>query len=170
MVVRSCVLLAFCLCAAAHAAEIGQSSLRELRLDKFDQPAPDFSIGDGRMLSDCRGQWVLLHFWATWCKPCVRELPQLNRLYLRWRDDPVTFLTVSIEYENRDEVFAFARRLGLQLPVLLANEIGITDRYWNWGLPVTYVINPEGMIVARALGPREWDSGAADALMASLAR
>jgi peroxiredoxin len=168
MVYRSLVILVFYLCTAVQAGEIDKQSWHDLRLNRLNQPAPDFSVGKNKLLSGYQGQWVILHFWATWCKPCSSELPKLNDLFMRWRDHNVAFLTVSIDTENKERVSTFTQKLGLRLPVLLGDDIDVTDRYWSWGLPVTYIINPDGIIVARALGPREWNSDAGDELLASL--
>lgn len=168
MVYRSLFILVFCLCTAVQAGEIDKQSWHDLRLIRLNQPAPDFSVGQNKMLSGYQGKWVILHFWATWCEPCATELPELNHLYMRWRNHDVAFLTVSIDTENKERVPAFTQKLGLQLPVVLGDDANVTDRYWTWGLPVTYIINPDGIIVARALGPREWNSDAGDELLTSL--
>lgn len=168
MVYRLFILLALCFYTSVQAGEINKQSWHDLRFNKLNQPAPDFSVGDGKLLSSYHGQWVILHFWATWCEPCSSELPELNHLYMRWRDHDVEFLTISIDTEDKEKVSAFAQKLGLQFPVLLGDDVNVTDRYWTWGLPVTYIINPDGIIVARALGPREWDSNAGDTLLTSL--
>ena len=168
MVYRFLVSVALCFCTAIQAGEVNEHSWHDLQLTRLNQPAPDFPVGNNKLLSGYQGQWVILHFWATWCEPCSSELPKLNHLYMRWRDHDVAFLTVSIDTEDKEHVSAFVQRLGLQLPVLFGNDINVTDRYWTWGLPVTYIINPDGYIVARALGPREWDSSAGDILLGSL--
>jgi len=158
------------LCASwANAGAIPKQSWRGLGLQKLDQPAPDFGARDSTILASHRGQWVLLHFWATWCAPCEQELPDLNRLYERWGSHGgIEFLTISIDSDNAKDVPVFVSRLGLQLPVLLATEAHATKRYWIWGVPVTYLIDPDGRLVARALGPRPWDSAAGDALLEGL--
>ena len=153
----------------ANAGAIPKQSWRDLGLQKLDQPAPDFGAGDSTFLATHRDQWVLLHFWATWCAPCAEELPELNRLYTRWRDHHgIAFLTVSIDSDNAAGVPDFMNRLGLQLPVQLSTETHPTKKYWSWGVPVTYLIDPRGRLVARALGPRQWDSAAGDSLLAGL--
>ena len=161
------IILLFCNC--AQAGNIPEQSWRELRLDRLDQPAPEFNTGDGKSLYDYRGQWVIMHFWATWCGPCAHELPALNNLYNRWHTHhDVAFFAISIDTDTKADVAGFVRRLGLQLPVLSADAMHAPERYWTWGVPATYLVNPEGNLVARALGPRGWDSVAGDALLAAL--
>ncbi|MBI5344051.1 MAG: TlpA family protein disulfide reductase, partial [Deltaproteobacteria bacterium] len=99
------------------------------------------------------------HIWATWCKPCKEEFPLFNALYQRFRDKEAVLLPVAIdEGMDRDALASFAKGLGAAFPVYLAKEGGITDRYWRWGVPVTYVIDKKGSIAGRALGPRDWAS------------
>ena len=161
------VILLFCNC--AQAGNIPAQSWRDLRLEKLDQPAPEINTGDGESLSRHRGQWVIMHFWATWCGPCAHELPALNNLYGRWhKHQDVAFLAISIDTESAMDVGDFVRKYGLQLPVLLSRDMHTPERYWNWGVPATYIVNPEGKLVARALGPRAWDSDAGDTLLAAL--
>ena len=103
-----------------------------------------------------------------WCSSCMKELPELERLYSRCDSKKVAFITVSIDEEHKDKVASFIRNLDLKLPVVLGMNTKISRSYWNWGVPVTYLINPQGKIIARALGPRNWDSVAGDKLIASL--
>lgn len=110
----------------------------------------------------------MLHFWATWCKPCARELPALDHLYMRWRHQAVAFFALAIDDENETGVPAYVRAHGLQLPVLPLSVPHAPRNYWNWGVPASYLINPEGQLVGRALGERNWDSDAGDALIAAL--
>jgi thiol-disulfide isomerase/thioredoxin len=157
----------FC-CNCAHAGDIPGQSWHDLQLDKLDQPAPQFDTGSGKTLADYHGQWVIMHFWATWCGPCMHELPALNNLYIRWHNHHVAFFAISIDTDSAADVAGFVRKLGLQLPLLLSGEMHTPERYWSWGVPATYLVNPEGRLVARALGPRAWDSVAGDALLAAL--
>jgi thiol-disulfide isomerase/thioredoxin len=154
--------------AQLHAADVPERERRELRLDRLDQPAPEFNLGAGHTLADCHGQWLFLHFWATWCSTCISELPALNRLRERAASRPVSFLAVAVDTANEAYAAQLARELAPRLPLRLQSEAAAPERYWSFGLPVTYVIDPQGRLVARALGPRDWDSPVADALLASL--
>ena len=151
------------------AGGIPEASWDTLKLQRLEQPAPDFSPADGTRLSDLKGQWLVLHFWATWCGPCATELPALNRLYARRPGEGIAFLAIAIDSENADKIAEFVSRHGLALPIRLERDAQAGDRYWGFGLPVTYLIDPDGRIAARALGARDWDSAAGDALLAALA-
>ena len=167
---RLLVLTILLICAKVQAGGIPEQSWHDLQLDKLNQLAPDFATGDGKSLSDHRGQWVLLHFWATWCGPCRHELPALDHLYARWRDHHnIAFFAISIDTDGPEIVFDYIRKLGLQLPVLLSGAAHTPERYWSLGVPITYLVNPEGQAVARAYGPRAWDSVPGDVLLAALA-
>lgn len=161
-------LIALSFSAVLQAGEISDQSWNELHLDKLNQSAPVFAVTYNKTLSNFQGQWVLLHFWATWCSPCRKELPELERLYSRCDSKKVAFITVSIDEEHKDKVTSFIHSLDLKLPVVFGMDANISRSYWNWGVPVTYLINPKGKIIARALGPRDWDSVAGDKLIASL--
>lgn len=138
-----------------------------LAFDRLDQPAPPLVLDQGRTLADYGGRWVLLHFWATWCGPCVKEMRALDRLHRRWADK-VAFFTVSIDEDGEQSVPPFLREHGIEVTTLLARDTRASDRYWRQGVPVTYLIDPEGRLVARALGVREWDTDAADRTLAAL--
>jgi thiol-disulfide isomerase/thioredoxin len=137
-------------------------------LDVLHEPAPDFALDADHSLAGMRGKWVILHFWATWCTSCVKELPALERLYSRWANHDVEFVAVAMDAGNRAGVEEFVQRLNITLPVYLQDNVHAPEVYATWGLPATYFINPEGQVMARALGPREWDSQSADQLLQSL--
>ncbi|MCP5181316.1 MAG: TlpA family protein disulfide reductase [Pseudomonadales bacterium] len=142
-------------------------SARTLPLDRLDQPAPPLSLGGGRSLGDYQGQWVMLHFWATWCTPCVRELPALQRFEARSAGTFV-LLTVAMDGDNRALVEAFQQQHGITLPVVLEQQATGHAPFTGWGLPATYFIAPNGYVVARALGPRGWDAVEPTALAGQL--
>lgn len=138
-----------------------------LAFDRLGQPAPPLVLDDGKTLADYGGQWVLLHFWATWCGPCVKEMRDLDRLHGRW-GEKVAFFTVSIDDDGERSVPPFLREHGIEITTLLARDTRASDRYWRQGVPVTYLIDPEGNLAARALGTREWGTEAADRTLAAL--
>jgi len=116
-------------------------------------PAPDFSLPDleGRRvrLSDYRGRVVLLHFWATWCPHCVKEMELLEKS----REDgtgkglsPVVAINLG---EPVRRVEKFVRKLGLSYPVLLDGRGRVAQAYGVVGLPATIVVSPEGMVMKK---------------------
>jgi len=150
------------------------SAFKAQHLQRLDEAAPDLLLRDAsggqQRLSDLRGRPVILHFWATWCKPCRRELPALEALAGKFANSDIAFLIVSIDTETDvEQVRHYAQALGVRLPVYLASEGQVTDRYWSWGIPATYLIDRGGLLVGRALGPREWTSPAMQAAITQFA-
>jgi len=145
------------------AAGLGVASLRPI----VDRPvargleAPAFSLpvlgGDSTVnLVDTRGQVVLLNFWATWCKPCEDEMPAMDRLYRSLSAEGFEMLAVSVD-EEPELVEKFRQRLGVSFPILLDPEQNVSRRYQTTGFPESLLIDREGMIVERYIGPRDWD-------------
>jgi cytochrome c biogenesis protein CcmG/thiol:disulfide interchange protein DsbE len=134
--------------------------------------APDFTLptlkGDTLTLSDFGGRVVVLNFWATWCGPCVKEMPTLERLADRLADRGLSVLAVSLDMGDPKRVADFVRGYGWRLPVLLDPLAQVGDAYAIRAMPTTYVIGPDGNIRGRSFGAQEWDTPAAVALMESL--
>jgi peroxiredoxin len=124
--------------------------------------APDFAVTDldGRAvrLSALRGRVVLLNVWTTWCAPCREEMPSLDRLHARLRERAFTLLAVSQDEEGRRAVEPFVQQTRLSFPVYLDPEHQVGDRYGVWGYPETFVIDRNGIVVERVIGPRDWAS------------
>ena len=123
-------------------------------------PAPDFTLraldGAEQSLSSLRGRVVLLNFWATWCKPCEDEMPAMQRLHAALAGPDFELLAVSVD-EGDAEVRAFRDRLGLRFPILLDPEKRAAGAYQTFRFPESWLIDRDGTVVARYIGPREWD-------------
>jgi len=124
--------------------------------------APDFAVSDlqGRTvrLSALRGRVVLLNLWTTWCPPCIDEMPSIDRLHRSLDGEDFTLLAVSEDEEGRHAVEPFAERMKLGFPIFLDPEHQVGDRYGVWGYPETFVIDRNGYVVERVIGPRDWSS------------
>ncbi|WHZ23325.1 MAG: TlpA disulfide reductase family protein [Nitrospira sp.] len=119
----------------------------------------DLKALDGRsvQLADLRGKVVLVNFWATWCGPCKEEMPAFERL--RQRLDPERFALVTITTDmQRDGIKHFLANLNVQLPVLFDEDQDVSRAYLVRALPTTVLIDRQGTVVGRAVGPREWDT------------
>lgn len=118
--------------------------------------AGDFTMtdmaGKTHKLSQYKGKWVLVNFWATWCPPCLDEIPDLVELHEN-RKNNLVVLGVALDYRNGEQVKDFADGLLVSYPIILGDrkmsaQIGPVD-----GLPTTYLYNPQGKLVAHQLGP-----------------
>jgi len=124
--------------------------------------APDFAVSDlqGRTvrLSALRGKVVLVNLWTTWCPPCVEEMPSMERLNARLAGDDFMVLAVSQDEDGRRVVEPFVERMKLTLPVFLDPDHEVGDRYGVTGYPETFVVDRNGYVVERVIGPRDWTS------------
>ena len=120
-------------------------------------------------LADYRGKYVLLNFWATWCAPCRKEMPQLNTLQKEFGGDHFEVLTIATGRNSPQGIVKFFEEAGVDsLPrhqdpqQQLAGQMGI------FGLPITVLINPRGEEIARLRGDAKWDSDSAKAIVKAL--
>ena len=154
-------------------AALGQDPYKALDLirPKSGQVAKDFSVPtpDGKMLrlADYRGKVVFLNFWATWCPPCREEMPAMERVYQRYRDKGFVVLALSVDSEGGPVVIPFVKQYKLSFPIGLDPKMEVADRYGVRGLPTSFLASRTGALVAVALGPREWDGKAGQALLES---
>jgi thiol-disulfide isomerase/thioredoxin len=138
---------------------------------RTDTWPPGFSAATGeghsQALESFRSRVVFLNFWATWCLECRVELPALEQLDRDYAPRGLTILTVNVR-EEPGTVRRYARELGLTMPPLLDSAGAITRSYGVIGLPTSFLIGRERRAVAPAIGPREWTSAEARALIESL--
>ena len=125
--------------------------------------APAFELtrleGGTLSLGELRDRVVLVNFWATWCKPCEDEMPAMDRLYANLRDEGFELVAISVD-DGREEVERFQERLGLAFPILLDPDKGVSQRYQTYRFPESFLVDREGVIVERYIGPKEWDAPA----------
>jgi peroxiredoxin len=124
-------------------------------------PAPDFELRDmddnSYRLSAQRGKVVIINFWATWCPPCLKEMPSMQRAWEQLRDEGVEMWAINVG-ESDEEIFLFTARYPVDFPLLLDSDSSITDQWPVIGLPSTFIVDREGRIAYRAIGGREWDA------------
>ncbi len=151
-------LFSFSIYAAWEQPELGYD------LSKLSKPidAPNFVLEDMDEyeydFSEYRGKVVLLNFWATWCPPCRREMPSMERVYQKLKGENFTVIAIN-QMEDGDRVFAFTGTLDTQptFNILLDSKSQVSQRYGVRGLPTTYLIDKKGKIRYRAIGGREFD-------------
>ncbi len=139
----------------------------KVRLDAPVFTLDKLSEGDAS-LSDYKGKVILLNFWATWCAPCREEMPAMQRLWQRYREQGFVIVAVAADRGDRKPVISFVDKLALSYPVLLDPEGDVRNRYEVVGLPMSYLIGRDGKISGRVIGIREWDSPEADAVVTML--
>ncbi len=124
---------------------------------------------DGRVvrLADFRGRPVLVHFWATWCAPCIEELPSLQRLADRLAPQGLEILAVN-ERENVARILPFAERLGLTLRIVRDHDGSARDAWGVRVFPSTFVVGPDGHIALAAIGAVDWDDNAVESRLRAL--
>jgi len=124
-------------------------------------PAPDFKLpdleGKTRQLSDYRGKVVFLNFWATWCKPCKEEMPSMEILWENFKTEDFVMLGVSMDrVTTKKDIPSFIESMSLTFPILM-DSWGQTDmRYKLMGVPETYIIDQNGILREKVIGPRDW--------------
>jgi len=148
------------LLAVVIALALGLQSLQRTGAGGYE--AADFELPDldGRVhkLSDYRGKVVFLNLWATWCPPCIAEMPSIEALHRRFRADDLVVLTVSEDGGGDAVVRPFVERLGVTFPVLLDPDGTVSPRYGVTGYPETFVIGRDGRVIEHFIGPTDWVS------------
>ena len=134
-------------------------------------PAPDFELpdidGNSFRLSAHAGRTVIVNFWATWCPPCREEMPSMQRAWERMREHGVLMIGINVG-EDEDTIFQFTADYPVDFPLLMDRDSAVTGQWPIRGLPTTFVVDPDGRLVYRAIGSREWDDPALLALIRAL--
>ena len=152
-----------------------EKAMKELDLIRPAQPklAEEFTLkkpdGGTFRLIEHRGQVVFINFWATWCPPCREEMPAMERLFQQSQKDGLVMLAVSVDADPtvvspflKEQRFTF--EVGLDPKMELANSYGVR------ALPASFIVDRQGYLAALALGPRSWDSRAAQTLVERMSR
>ncbi len=134
--------------------------------EDFTVPAP---AGGTFRLSEQRGKVIMVNFWATWCPPCLEEMPAMERLYRRHRDAGFTLIAVSVDTDAK-KVAPFLHAHRLTFPVGLDTGMDLANAYAVRALPSSFMVARDGTLAALAIGPRHWDSAAAHALVEGMVR
>ncbi|MFW5947932.1 MAG: TlpA family protein disulfide reductase [Gemmatimonadota bacterium] len=134
------------------------------------EPAPALALpridGGTTRLASLRGRPVVVNIWATWCTPCVREMPSLQRVYERYRDEGLEIVAVAVDIEPGERradgriagvVSAFVEEHGLTFPVVVDPSGTTEQEFGTEYLPTTVLIDRQGRIRVREIGARDWD-------------
>jgi peroxiredoxin len=127
---------------------------------KDNLPAPDFTFPrlDGKMvsLSDYKGKVVLVNIWATWCPPCVDEMPSMEKLYRKFKGQNFEILAVSIDEPGLKAVAPFMKKSNLTFPALIDSEGAVKAVYGITGIPESFIIDQQGILLKKIVGPVDW--------------
>ena len=104
-------------------------------------------------LSDYRGKWVLVNYWATWCPPCREELPELEVFHSNHKDKDAVVLGVAMERIKKERLQKFVDDQFLSYPILMMEPAASTELGRVPGLPTSYLVDPSGELAARQVGP-----------------
>jgi len=125
------------------------------------KPAPDFDTLDldGKVwsLSKLKGKVVFINFWATWCSPCREEMPSMQRLYTKLPKDKFEMIAL-FNNDKKPAVRNFVSQLGLTFPILSDEHNFAGTKYGLTGLPETFIVDKQGVIREKIIGPAKWDS------------
>jgi peroxiredoxin len=127
---------------------------------KTGTKAPNFRLEDltGKKaeLKHYKGKVVFLNFWATWCGPCKEEMPSMEELYKQFKDKDFVFLTISVDYGGVKPVKDFIEKHRYTFPVLIDPKCETLDLFAVKGIPTTFLVDKKGIIIGKAVGPRDW--------------
>ena len=126
-------------------------------------PAPDVSVvslvnGSTLKLSELKGKVVLLNFWATWCPPCREEIPSMIKLNRLMTGKPFQMVAVSIDEGGKPAVESFFKETGFSLPTYLDENGASAKSYGITGVPESFIIDKQGVLVKKIIGGFSWDS------------
>ncbi len=156
--------------AAERVAALATGAMQNFTVHGTPKPVPEapFADRDGRQLSlaDFKGKVVLVNLWATWCGPCRHEMPGLDRLQADLGGEDFMVLVLALDRGGMPKVLEFFDEIGLKNLTPYVDKTTKAGRaFKSFGLPTTFLVGADGMELGRLIGPAEWDSAEAVALM-----
>ena len=138
-------------------------STKMITVAKEKSPAPDVSVvalsnGSTLKLSDLKGKVVLLNFWATWCPPCREEIPSMMKLNTLMAGKPFQMVAISIDEGGKAAIESFFKGTGFILPTYLDESGASAKSYGITGVPESFIIDKQGVLVKKIIGGFAWDS------------
>jgi len=131
-------------------------------LPQVGQPLADFALtdlqGNTVQLSALRGNVVFINVWATWCQPCIDEMPTIERLYNQLHPRGLEVVAISLDPLGAQVIEPFMRRYRLTFPVLLDVKSEVERLYGTTGVPESFIVDKQGRLVEKVVGPRDWSS------------
>lgn len=125
--------------------------------------APDFELtgpdGETYRLDDFQGKPLIVNFWATWCPPCRAEMPSMQRAWEQIEAEGIGMIAINVG-EDAETVQGFLEEVPVSFPLPIDTDSKVAQRWPMRGLPTTFVVSPDGRLVYKATGEREWDDPA----------
>lgn len=135
--------------------EIDSTQIDTYPLADFNLHVSDLN-GEPVDMESYRGKVIFLNFWATWCMPCVAELPSINKLYNEFKEENIVFLLIS--NEKPEKVQRYKTKKKYEVPFMIQDRTSHIPRmYHSPGIPTTFIINKEGKVVKASSGAEDWD-------------
>lgn len=141
-----------------HAAESSTLPKGILELKPYPAPAIELHDIDGKpfSLKETKGSWVFVHFWASWCGPCRKEMPAIQRMWNTLQKEGWKIAMINTA-EDEDTVFSFLAAHAPDIRALMDRDGQVTEKWQPRGLPATYLVDKKGIVRYQALGGRPWD-------------
>lgn len=127
--------------------------------DTSENSQPDYTELSGKSgkFTDHRGKWMVINYWATWCKPCIEEIPELNR-FAKDNADKVVVFAVDFDNAQGDKLIESSQKLGITFPILINDPHELLGFAKPYALPTTFIFNPDGQLQQTLLGPQTQQS------------
>lgn len=157
----ACLLLPLTACTKSDSPKAVSGAAVTVAKEK--SPAPDVTVvslanGTPLKLSDLKGKVILLNFWATWCPPCREEMPSMVKLNSFMAGKPFQMVAISIDEGGKQAVDSFFKESGFTLPTYFDESGASTKSYGITGVPETFIIDKQGILVKKIIGGAAWDS------------
>ena len=111
------------------------------------------TAGKAHSLAEYKGKWVLVNFWATWCPPCLEEIPEFAEIYSARKNIDLMVIGIAIDFDDKKQVFEFAEKQGMNYPLVLADDKIIVQFGKINVLPTSFLYDPKGKKVLHRVGP-----------------
>jgi thiol-disulfide isomerase/thioredoxin len=125
--------------------------------------------GESMQFEELKGKVIFLNIWATWCPPCIAEMPNIQSLYDKLGSDKIAFVMLSVDKAGLEKVKKFVERKGFIFPVYMPAS-PLPEVFYTQSIPTTFIISPEGKIVHKQLGMAEYDTPEVRKFLQDMAR